>query len=218
MDLPKLIESMGNILWPVIAAVVLWKIFPQIQEILKSRNLKIKIGDMEISAQEASEQLRIKIEDLQNKVSELREYTHKDIKGEKAIKDLFMPPSTPRRILWVDDNPSNNAFEIARLRDNGVEIYEVKSTDEALRLLVTQGLSFRAVISDMGRREGGVFRPKAGISLIQQVRNAGIKIPIFVFTTSMKIEQIRDEVQLMGGNGATASSVELFEMLRDLTV
>jgi CheY-like chemotaxis protein len=83
-----------------------------------------------------------------------------------------------------------------------------------LRVLVADRLSVHAVISDMARREHGELNWKAGLELIQQLRKAGLSIPIFIYGSARALEKTRDEVLAVGGNGATASSIELFEMLR----
>lgn len=223
MDIAKLIESLASLAWPVIAAVLLWYLFPIVREIARSRAFTVKVGEMEVSVQEASEQLRQQIEDLQKKVSELRTRQTLGASPEESLK--FQPEalreaapqptdtSPSPQVLWVDDKPAGNAYEIARLRDAGVEVSEVTTTDEALRLL-TGGSQFNAIITDMGRREGLSFRSQAGLDLIRAARAARVSSPIFVYATRKRVERTRDEVMLAGGNGATASTVELFEMLR----
>ena len=213
MDIPQLLQALGALAWPVLAAVVLWKLFPLMKEIAKSRAFTIKVGTMELSVQEATEQLRTNLEDLQRKVEELRAQA-----GNQTATVTPAPPHrltvVPRRVVWVDDKPANNALEIARLRDDGVEVIQVTSTEDALRVLVVEQLAVRAVISDMARREHSQLNWKAGIELIQQLRKAGLSIPIFIYGSARALEKTRDEVLAVGGNGATASSIELYEMLR----
>jgi CheY-like chemotaxis protein len=167
---------------------------------------------MELTVQEASDQLRQQVEDLQRKLSEVRQQTQS-----AAVPPTSAPPSpptVPRRVLWVDDVPENNAYEIARLRDDGVEVVGATSTDEALQILVNQRLAVRVVISDMGRKESGTYRPRAGAMLTEQLRAAGIATPIFIYSSAKGVERAREEVLAVGGNGATSSMVELFEMIR----
>lgn len=214
MNIPQFLEALAGLAWPALAAVVLWKLFPLVKDIVKSRAFTIKVGSMELSVQEATEQLRASLEDVQKKVEELRAQT-----GQKTVAVAPSappkPPLIPRRLVWVDDKPANNALEIARLRDDGVEVVEVTSTAEALNLLVGRKLPVRAVISDMVRREGGLQNWTSGVELIQQLRSAGLSMPIFVYGSARALEQTRERVLAAGGNGATASSVELFEMLRE---
>jgi CheY-like chemotaxis protein len=216
MDFPKLIEAVGVLAWPVLAAVVLWRLFPLAREIAKSRGFTVKIGDMELTVQEASEQLRVQLEDLQKKVADLRSGIVAVPQPAPLAPPLAAPTATAPHILWVDDKPENNAFEIARLRDAGVAVSEARTTDEAIRLLTT-GAPIQAVITDMGRLEAGSFRSRAGLDLIRAARVAGITVPMFVYSSRQAAARTREEVIAAGGNGATASTVELFELLREAT-
>ena len=213
--MPQLLEALALFAWPLIAAVVLWRVFPLVKEIVKSRAFTVKVGNMEISVQETTDQLRASLEDVQKKVEQLRAHMgHKTAPvSTNASAALAI---APRRVVWVDDRPENNALEIARLRDDRVEVIEVTSTEDALRILVDQRLDVRAVISDMVRREGNAPNRKAGLELIQQLRSAGLSVPIFVYGSARALEQTRDQVLAVGGSGATASSVELFEMLSEV--
>jgi hypothetical protein len=58
-------------------------------------------------------------------------------------------------------------------------------------------------------------RPRAGATLAEQLRAAGITVPIFIYSSAKGVERAREEVQAVGGNGATSSMVELFEMIRN---
>ncbi|MEW6492282.1 MAG: GUN4 domain-containing protein, partial [Cyanobacteriota bacterium] len=122
------------------------------------------------------------------------------------------PTSQP--ILWVDDNPDNNALVIARLQEEGIEVTQALSTAQAMQILLTSGLSFNAIISDMGRTEEGEHRHNAGILLIKAIREAGITLPIFVYTL-MASYLMRREVLAAGGNGATWATEELLSWLRN---
>jgi CheY-like chemotaxis protein len=72
------------------------------------------------------------------------------------------------QILWVDDEPENNAYERRILRSFGVLIDPARSTDEALAML--RGGQYHAVISDMTR--GGA--PHAGLQLLEHMREEGL--------------------------------------------
>ncbi len=118
-----------------------------------------------------------------------------------------------KRLLWVDDHPENNAYELARLRGRGVEVVEESTTDEALRLLHGAPAPFDVVVTDMGRDEGGAFKPDAGLELIRAVRTSQIKTPIYVYSTSKVARERSDEVRAAGGDFIPSSPLNLFEAL-----
>ena len=143
MDVARILESVARFAWPAIATVLLWRLFPIIRDIARSRAFSVKVGEMQVSVQDASEQLRQQIEDLQQKVSELR--TQHRLTAIPEASNTYVdsvPSAVPERlvqtmaphVLWVDDDPTNHVYEIARLRDAGVEVSEVMTTDETLRL------------------------------------------------------------------------------------
>jgi CheY-like chemotaxis protein len=217
----KLVEALGKVAWPILAAYLLWRLFPAVLRVVQSRAFKVKVGEMEISVQEASDQLQTQVSDLQKNVEALRgkldpaETPGPDADTGPQVKPLksATQPSLARRLLWVDDRPSNNAFEVARLQGEGIEVLEARTTEEAMRIAVSGRFPISAVVSDMGRREDGEYRAKAGVQLITALQRAGLAIPVFVYSSQRYIERTRDDVLQAGGAGATASPVELFEML-----
>jgi len=221
----KLLEAIAGLLWPFIVAVLLWKLFPAIRGIVTSRSFSVKVGGIELSVQDATEQIRVQIEDLQKQVIELRStridggrlgLVQADDHGAvEQPKPGGSPAQPPRRILWVDDKPSNNAFEIAQLRKEGVDVEQVLSTAEALSAL-TSGGPFSAVVSDMGRMEGGKFRAKAGAELVEAMKNAGITMPLMIYTSTRAALGWDAAIRASGGTGATASPTILLEWIRNV--
>ena len=208
-QLPDLLDSLSKLAWPVLAGIVIWKLFPGLKKIIDSRGFKIKIGDMEVTVQQANDQLRNQLEDLQRTIS-----------AQNKPYEIANTSTIPRsknvhQILWVDDNPSNNAFEIARLKSDGYEIQQALSTSEALGILKGSDLLIDVVISDMGRNEDGRYNPKAGLDFIKQARDSEINLPIYIYTTARHAKAMRDEVKKAGGNGTTKSAIELFEMIQE---
>lgn len=206
--------------WPILVAVVLWRLFPAITAIVRSRAFSIEIAGMKVSVQDATEQIRAQIDDLQQQVIKLREGA-----GATAAPGLALPPAAAllaeppaadpakRRVLWVDDTPQNNAFQIAQLERDGVRIVQSLSTEDAMAILKTSP-RFDAVISDMGRREQGRYDGQAGLSLLRRMRGEGFETPFIVYTTLKGAEQAQAQVRAAGGQGATASPVELLEWVR----
>jgi CheY-like chemotaxis protein len=214
MEAAAVIEALSKLMWPILVVVVVWKLYPSIRTIIESRSFTIRVGETEITVQEATDQLSAQVEDLQKKVSDLRH----------QFKQQAEPVLTPtvakaqgwrpiRRILWVDDNPDNNAYQISYLRDSGIEIRKALSTDGALEILLSGAFDADAVISDMGREERGEYYPTAGLKLIERAREANVRLPIFIHTTSRSASMYQEDVLATGGNGITSSPVELFEMI-----
>jgi CheY-like chemotaxis protein len=224
----KLLAAITALLWPLIVGVVAWKLLPYVRDVLKSQNFSIEVAGLKIGAQNFSDQVQLQIEDLQKKVSELRatQPQQTSAPGVAPIYPILPPPypippspssqaqsSPPPRILWVDDHPENNAFQIARLKSKNIDVIEARSTSEAMQVL-SGGRGFGAVISDMGRQEDGTFHARAGIELMDQIHNLGIPLPIFFFTTRSQVDRVRDDPSATRMAGVTSSPVELFEMLR----
>lgn len=215
------LQALASLLWPLIVLVVLWRVFPLVRDIAQSRSFTVKIAGMEVSVQDATEKLREQIDDLQKKVIEIRS-GH----AAGAAPEAFAEPAgaqapggrnsdssalRPRTILWVDDKPSNNALEVASLRQRGIDVKQSQSTEEALAVLSGGGIA--AVLSDMGRFESGRFVSRAGLALLKQMGKAGYNLPFLVYTSPSTARHQDAEVKALGGDGATASPVDLMEWI-----
>ena len=111
-----------------------------------------------------------------------------------------------KKILWVDDRPSNNVFERQAMETMGLEFTLALSTKEALDILANS--KFAAIISDMGRVEG----PREGYVLLEAVRAADKTTPFFIYAGSRSAEH-RREAALRGAQGTTNRAAELVEMV-----
>ena len=209
----QLLEAAAALAWPLILVVVLWKLFPLIETIVRSRSFAVKIGGMEVSVQDATEQIRTQIEDLQRQVILLRSNQPDQAGAAPDEAGALAGRAAGRGILWVDDKPSNNAIEIAQLRQQGVDVKQARSTEEAMALLDAKDL-FAGVISDMGRFEGGGFQAHAGLSLLRAMREAGLDLPFIVYTSRRSADRAAENVKAAGGDGATASPVVLLEWVQ----
>lgn len=224
--LANVLDGISSLAWPLLVGIILWKLFPTLQlmiptikDMIKSRGFTIKVGQAEITFQDASDQLRAQIEDLKIKVAELREWQRQTESGDIAQK-LGKEEENEKAIssiLWVDDKPSNNAYEVATFEDQGIKVKQVLSTTEAMRELMSGRENYDVIISDMGRREEGEYRGSAGILLIEQVRKNNMKLPIYIYSSARDLDKNKKETLEVGGNGATASPVELFELVKSQT-
>lgn len=199
-------EALSSLLWPVILAVLLWKLFPLVRGIVESRPFTVKVGDMEISVQSASDQLQKQIEDLTEQVIDLRKGQPQSIQPLQAEKPVNAPIAPAPVILWVDDKPQGNAVEIAQINSLGIKVITALSTAEAMGVLSKEAVG--VVISDMGRAEANGYRSDAGLELLDSMRDGGFDQPFMIYTGRRSAERARHGVGKKG-DGATYSPVEL---------
>ncbi len=211
-DFSKLVSTLIPLLWSIGAGIVLWRLFPILTKILESRSFTLKIAGQELTVQSTAEQFSAQIADLQNQVIELRKLV--------AASDAPMVPADATfaqhqpipsiSMLWVDDNPENNAWEVDQLQRRGIEVVIAKSTEEGLYIAENRP-GIRVIVSDMGRVEGGKSNSNAGIDLLKQLRGRGSVQPFLIYTTGHRAKQHAADIKAAGGDGATASPVELVE-------
>jgi CheY-like chemotaxis protein len=232
MTAARIIEAIGSLLWPLLVAVVLVKVIPHIPGVvadlrraMRARAFTVKIGGVELSVEEATEQLRRQVTDLQTHMAaQLAEV------GEPGPPDRAGPPAAPGAgpaggmapgpgrdqgpltVLWVDDDPDASTLELAKLRDDGVEVLLARSTAEAMDVLsLRRGV--RAIVTDLGRAEEGEFRSHAGLALLRQLHEAEQDQPVLVYTSARRVELDRQDALDAGASAVTASPTELFAAL-----
>ena len=133
----RIIEAIGSLLWPLLVAVLLIRVIPHIpgvvadlRKAMRTRAFTVKVGGVELSVEDATEQLRRQVADLQTHMAtELAERGEPDASGPPASPgapaDAAAGPVAGQdraTILWVDDAPDDNALELAKLRDDGLEV------------------------------------------------------------------------------------------------
>lgn len=95
-----------------------------------------------------------------------------------ALLSVHLAPLLRNRgVLWVDDDPGNNASEAKLLRRLGVEVENELSTEAALARLAKNPGRFDLVISDWTR--GG--DQEAGPNLLRELPAAGIGLPVLLY-------------------------------------
>ena len=211
------VDLLTGLAWPVVAGVVLWRLLPTIRRVLASRGFTINAGGMEISVQQASENLTERIEDLREQLSALKETVEEAQPA--AAREATGAPSpiaaglpSLHVVLWVDDFPENNAFEVDALRRKGVRVLQARTTAEGLRLLDAHP-DTSAVITDMGRTEDGHAVDEAGIELVQRVRERRPELPVFVYASAPAVARTRAKALAAGATFVTSSATELLEAL-----
>jgi CheY-like chemotaxis protein len=220
MTAARIIEALGSLLWPVLLAVVVLRVVPHLpgliadlRQALRTRAFKVKIGGAELSVEEATEQLRRQVTDLQTQMA--AQLAERGPAGAAAAAPAPRQDQGRPTILWVDDRPERSALELAKLRDDGVEVLQARSTDEAMDVLALRR-GVQAIVTNLGRTEGGEHRPHAGLTLMRQLREAGLEQPVLVYTWASRAERERNDARAAGTAAVTASPTELFAALQAL--
>jgi CheY-like chemotaxis protein len=225
MTAARVIEAVGSLLWPLLVAVLLIRVIPHVpgvvadlRKAMRTRAFTVRIGGAELSVEDAAEQLRRQVTDLQNHVAVLlAERGEVGAAAPAGVADPAGPAPDQGRatILWVDDDPDASALELAKLRDDGVEVLLARSTAEAMDVLsLRRGV--RAIVTDLGRAEDGEFRSHAGLALLRQLHEAEQDQPVLVYTSPRRVELDRRDALDAGAAVVTASPTELFAALRGL--
>jgi CheY-like chemotaxis protein len=154
-------------------------------------------------------ELRGKIKSLERAVE--RQQTASDVLF-KAGSPASGQPAAPdkRRVLWVDDNPSNNESIAVLLQGLGAEVEVALSTDQALAKL--QESTYDLIISDMGRVEGR----DAGLDLLQKIRLKPDRTPFVIYASGNAVSRTRERALNLGALDAVASPTALMGRIKPL--
>ncbi|EIO9265697.1 MULTISPECIES: response regulator [Vibrio] len=214
IDLVKLMEALSKILWPLIFVYLLFSFKSTIKSLIESatsRKFTLKVAGNELTMDEVTEQQRIIISDMQSEIGDLRKVV--DALSSRDDTPLIIDESHRAesqrisRVLWVDDQPQNNAFLIANLESMGVTVKTAESTKSALNMY--RNGRYDSVISDMGRPEGD----RAGIELAREIRMMDNEIPIHIYCGGWAAKNLRDEAIEAGVNSITSSGTVLLSSL-----
>jgi CheY-like chemotaxis protein len=216
-DIAQLLEAIGVLAWPAIIILLILMFRPALAGLIesaRSRKFTLKLGGQELTMEEASEQQRKLIADLQAQVLEIK----KSLEGiarqapaapEKAA--LKMPPAVAS-VLWVDDQPKNNSYFVQQLVDRGINVELALSTAEGLRMFDKK--TYGVVISDMGRTEDGIYKPTAGLELLKVIRERNKTIPFIIYSSSRGGREHREAAIKLGATTLTTSPTEMVGLLQ----
>ncbi len=227
------VNAVANLLWPVLVLGLLVVVYArrktvgeQLKELVRTRNVKaqlplgfgFEVGGQPIPAQQVvddqrhhTEQLRQQLSLLSAQVAELRGSVPASAEVDAAAESTAEARLT-RRVLWVDDLPSGNSYEIAACNDRGVRVELATTTADALRQLADDS-GFDAIVTDMYRTEDGESRPTAGLSLLRELKQRDIDILVVVYASQSGVDRHRDAALELGAVGVTADPTALLELL-----
>lgn len=215
-NLSKLLGSIALLLWPLMVVFVILLFKPAVMAIIESgkfRRFSLKIGGQELTMEEANEQQRNLITDLQAQVVDLRN----KIEGGVQVQPTAPKPTVPipsaqgQSVLWVDDEPKNNSFFVQHLSDKGVRVDLALSTTAGLDMY-DHG-NYSVIISDMGRKEDGSYNADAGLDLLKGIRKRSRDVPFIIYSSSAAARDYGDQAIALGATGITSSPTELLRIL-----
>ncbi|HML08909.1 MAG TPA: response regulator [Xanthobacteraceae bacterium] len=207
----ELLKALGQYAWPALAIFAFWKLLPSIRAFLSRENVKIKIGEMEVSTEQATQSLTTLVSDLQQKVVQIEQDISEKAPidfTERKLAQLPLRRGEKPRILWVDDVPSKIAIQVQKLMQDGFWIDVASTTAQAVSMV--EFTKYDLVITDMGRTEHGVHKPDAGLILAREIRQRDTTIPIIVFTTYQNVSRFQEGAGKVGILKITNSTIDLY--------
>jgi len=132
--------------------------------------------------------------------------------AKRAALSLIDNPEQ-KRVLWVDDNPSNNLLETAALAKLQIEVVPVTDTAAALERIAKDPEAFDLVLSDWQRPERTEGAPSTGIHLLRALRARQLTMPVVFYHGSFSERERRARHEMALAEGAYGEAVMPDELL-----
>lgn len=222
-EVSQLLTALSNFVWPSIFLLCLFFFGSALKSLIQSREFDIEIGGFKVSVRASIEKLNAEIAEIKSRLTEPAGAKLDSVGGSEFATSPThddLQPSEPsargRRILWVDDKPESNAFEIAQLQSVGLQIDTAKTTSEGIKIL-DRGPAYDLVISDIGRTENGRYERKAGLDFLSLLRKENDQVPVIFFTTrrTAELTPVKNAISSDPNVYATGSTVELFKLVSE---
>ena len=180
------ISAVTSLLWLGLAVCLLIYLRKPIAKFAENLS-KAEKGKIELGAQHMSVQWERSIEAAVN----LTAAALKNEQGEQELprivnsmaasaEAMVSGAAAGKYLLWVDDEPANNAYAIKALEAQGINVFTSRSTREALDQIKTH--DFAVIVTDQFRVENGAEDHQAGTHLLEKVRKLGVQTPVILST------------------------------------
>ena len=210
-------KNLGSVLWPIVTLIIFFAGKNLIGKLFTKDQISIEVAGMKLNLADAAKNIGKDLADLQQKVASIEQSMQNAQKSagtsEILNPSLSLPTQKSLSIIWVDDFPSNNAFLVDRLQQDGINIELSLSTSDALEKIRSR--SYNAIISDLGRKEDGQNKPMAGLDLIKSLRGSGEKTPILIYAGRRGLEN-KEILINAGANIVSASGTEVIKFVKDI--
>jgi CheY-like chemotaxis protein len=222
-SLGKFFDGLAALAWPAILFFILYRFKDELKGIFSTVK-EIQVGNAKLSFGQAADQLNKDLADLRNEFNAFKAGLEQEtpLFTTKASMTLGVDreavphtgPAKINNILWVDDNPNDNAFIVKDLEDSGINITAVTSTFDGVMQFGKR--YYDLVISDMGRAEGMTVNYTAGIDLVRQIRQIDTQVPIVIYcSTKARLGNEKAALEA-GANTVLSSPTKLMAFIRQL--
>lgn len=139
--------------------------------------------------------------------SELREIAGHLRIGSSALRraQRARDMASGARVLWVDDHPEGNRYEILLLESLGIEVVTATNTREAIQRIQTE--RWNLVLSDVAREHNR----SEGLRLLDWLQEQGRGMPVVYYTMRPALPD-----RPPGSFGMTTQPDELFHLIFDV--
>lgn len=214
-SIAKLIESLAKLAWPVILVGLFVWLRPEIKTFAKNmQEAKLTVGDATLWAKAANDVAKAELAR-----TEFAAGASNSVPTTSSVANTFLTASQSvdtaissgnyfkgSNILWVDDDPSNNAFLQSAMQTLGASVTDALSTDEAMSK-ISSSQSYDLIISDMAR----IGNDQAGEELLKKLRQRGISTPLVIYSTT-KDSVLIQQAKADGALAVTNSPNELMRI------
>ena len=118
------------------------------------------------------------------------------------------PNLSGHSILWVDDKPLSNIYELNLLKGLGASMDTARSTDEGLESLRKR--NFDLIVSDIHRIENGQNNQNAGYELLEKLKGIKQKGPLIFYANNVAY---LDQSRSQSAYGVADSPRKLMELV-----
>lgn len=203
IDWTEVIKIVPSLLWFILMAVLFMKFYRPIRYELLPKLAGIKAMGVELSFITKSIDAALDLAEKNRKWKVDVPLSAKDLVLKRAREHLKIFENA--KILWVDDNPNNNANELRMFIQLKMIVEFVTSTEEALEKLRTN--RYDLILSDMLRAR----EADAGIKFLSQLRPNDEVTPVIFYVGTFK-----PELGVPGGAfGITNRPDELLHLVMD---
>jgi CheY-like chemotaxis protein len=199
-------EFVSAIAWPAVTIFVVLFFATQLRNLLKRPDVNVTgPGGFSISAksQQAATGALVTASAMRNQKPEPDIVQNTVEVAAQAVAAIQRRP----RLLWVDDEPSNNRYEKAALEALDISVDQSTTTEDALDRISRDG-PYDVVVSDMGRPGDAT----AGYTLLDTMRADGYRTPFVVYSSSTDPKHY-DQAVSHGAVGSTALPADLLDMV-----